>query len=130
MKRTVINPWTWQDNLGFSQAIEIKNNEAILYCAGACAIDETGKAVNADIHQQVHIALDNLKEMLKQSGYNFSDIVRLNYYTTSIGEFFSCYQSVVDRLKAEGCIPTSTLLEISALAQPELKIEIEATAAK
>lgn len=130
MKRTVINPWIWQDNLGFSQAIEVNNNQSTLYCAGACAVDENGKAIDVDMHQQVHLALDNLGKMLQQSGYEFADIVRLNYYTTSIGAFFACYPSVIERLKVEGCIPSSTLLEISGLAQSELKIEIEATAAK
>lgn len=130
MKKNLINPWKWQDNLGFCQAVEVQHAQSTLYCAGACPVDENGQAVDADMAAQVQLALDNLEIVLGQSGYRLADVVRLNYYTTSIPEFFEGYHQVVARLQSAGCTPSSTLLEISALAQPGLKIEIEATAVK
>jgi hypothetical protein len=32
--RRVINPWTWGDEFGFVQAVEIQNGARILQCAG------------------------------------------------------------------------------------------------
>ena len=34
MIKTIINPWKWQDNLGYSQAIEVRHSEGTLYCSG------------------------------------------------------------------------------------------------
>jgi enamine deaminase RidA (YjgF/YER057c/UK114 family) len=40
-----INPWKWQDQYGFSQAIEVSNASRVLYCAGQASVDDTGKPV-------------------------------------------------------------------------------------
>jgi 2-iminobutanoate/2-iminopropanoate deaminase len=37
MERTVINPWTWQDQYGFVQANEVRGAQRVLYCAGQAA---------------------------------------------------------------------------------------------
>ena len=34
MEQRKVNPWTWQDEYGFSQAIEVTGAERVLYCAG------------------------------------------------------------------------------------------------
>jgi len=33
-----INPWKWQDQYGFSQAIEVSNASRVLYCAGQASV--------------------------------------------------------------------------------------------
>ena len=55
-------------------------------------------------------------------------MVRLNYYTTDIEAFFESYAAVTSRLAEAGARVSSTLLGITRLAQPELLVEIEATA--
>ena len=130
MKTSKINPWNWQDNLGYAQAVEIAAPTHTLYCAGQAAMDADGRPVAADMSGQLKLSFDNLEAVLQQAGYSLANVVRLNFYTTSIEQFFAAYGEVIGRLAVAGCVPSSTLLEVKALAFPELMVEIEATAVK
>jgi len=132
MDRITINPWTWQDDLGFAQATEISGFQSQLLCAGQTSIDSDGNPTHVgDMAGQVNAALDNVETVLKAAGYAMSDIVRMNYYTTDVDAFFEVYGGgVIQRLRDADCIVPATLLGISRLAFPELLIEIEVTAAK
>jgi len=90
-----------------------------------------GRPLHAgDMRAQIGQALDNVEVVLKSAGLSLSDVVRLNYYTTNVDDFFAAYEVVLRRLKDAGIQPSSTLLGVSRLAFPELLIEIEATAVK
>jgi enamine deaminase RidA (YjgF/YER057c/UK114 family) len=125
-----VNPWTWQDQYGFSQAVEVTGAARVLYCAGQTSNDDDGSPVGAgDMRAQTAKALDNLETVLKKAGFALANVVRLNYYVTDIDEFFREGAQVVgERLGAAGIQPASTLLGVTRLAFPELLIEIEATA--
>ncbi len=127
MKTNTINPWKWQDNLGYAQAIEIKNNEGTLYCSGQAAMTADGKPAGGDMSAQITLSLQNLEEVIRKAGYLPKNIVRLNLYTTSITGFFAAYGRLASWLQGHGIVPSSTLLEVKALAFPELLVEIEAT---
>ncbi len=131
MDRRNINPWAWQDNLGFVQATEISGVQRQLLCSGQTSINADGNPIHAgDMAGQVNEALDNLETVLSHAGYSMSDVVRLNYYTTDVDSFFEVYtESVIQRLSDSGCLASATLLGVTRLAFPELLIEIEATAA-
>jgi enamine deaminase RidA (YjgF/YER057c/UK114 family) len=131
MERKTINPWKWQDQLGFVQANSISGFQNVLICSGQTAMDEDGKPSHqGDMGAQLGMALDNLETVLRQAGYTLADIVRLNYYTTDIDAFFESYELVTTRLREARCKPASTLLGVQRLAFPELLVEIEATAAR
>ncbi len=58
-------------------------------------------------------------------------MVRINYFTTSIAEFFKHYKTVVvSYLDEQGCRAASTLVEVQALASPSYRVEIEVTAVR
>jgi enamine deaminase RidA (YjgF/YER057c/UK114 family) len=127
--RRIVNPWTWQDNFGYSQAIEVSGAQRTIFCAGQTSIDGEGRPVHReDMRAQITQALDNLETVLRRSGAGLSDVVRLNYYTTDVDGFFGAYDAIVGRLAEAGCQPTSTLLGVTRLAFSELLVEIEATA--
>ncbi len=130
MKKTVINPWQWQNNFGYAQAIEVKSNTGTLYCSGQAAINADGKPVTGDMSEQIKCSLDNLHHVIKHADYNTSNIVRLNFYTTSVSSFFEAYGTIINWMNQQGCTPSSTLVEVASLAFPELNIEIEATVVK
>lgn len=131
VERKIINPWKWQDPLGFVQANEVTGGQRVLYCAGQVSVDADGKPVHADdIGAQLNRAIDNLEQVLREAGYSLQDVARLNVYTTDI-EGFSANRSVfIDRLLRKGCRQASTLIGVARLARPEFLIEIEATAVK
>ena len=62
------------------------------------------------------------------AGMTLANVVRLNYYVTSIDEFLEAGASFGPRLAAAGCHASGTLLQISRLHLPEYRVEIEATA--
>ena len=124
-----VNPWTWQDRAGFSQAIDVRGGQRVLYCAGQTSVDADGNPLHArDMAKQIGQALDNLDTVLSQAGLSLTNVVRLNYYTTDMPAFFAASQTLKSRLGAAGCNPASTLLGVARLFHPEILIEIEATA--
>ena len=131
MERRVINPWTWQDNFGFSQAVEVTSAQRTLYCAGQTSNDADGNVLHAgDMRAQIGQALDNLETVLRESGFELRDIVRLNMYTTDVDLFLANYDALVGRLAAAGVRQSATLLGVTRLAFPEFLVELEATAVK
>lgn len=129
MEKKPVNPWRWQDQFGFSQAVEVKAGERVLYCAGQTSSDAEGKTQHAgDMKGQINLALDNLETVLEQAGMSLSNVVRLNYYTPNVDLLLQNYGVLVARLDKAGCKPASTLLGVARLAFPDLLIEIEATA--
>lgn len=131
MAHKIINPWTWQDALGFVQANEISGGQRILFCAGQVSIDASGKPVHAgDMRAQLNQAIDNLETVLKAAGFNLSDVVRITTYTTDLDHYFANRDVVMDRLVRAGARFAGTLLGVARLARAELLVEIEATAAK
>lgn len=129
MERRIINPWTWQDGFGYVQANEVRGVERTLYCSGQGANDAEGTAVHAgDMRAQVALALDNLEMLLRESGFSFADIVRLNIFTTDVDTFIENYDAFITRLAEGGCRHTGSLIGVARLAFPEMMIELEATA--
>jgi enamine deaminase RidA (YjgF/YER057c/UK114 family) len=131
MQRDVVNPWTWQDQLGFAQANRLSGGEQMLVCAGQTSVDADGAPVHAgDMGAQVGKALDNLETVLGEAGFTLADVVRLNYYTTDVDAFIQAGEVYAARLGAAGCRPASTLLGVARLAFPDLMVELEATAVR
>ena len=88
MERRIINPYTWQDQYGVAQAVEITGASRTLICSGQIAVDAEGHSLHAgDMKAQMKLALDNLETVLRRAELTFSDVVRLNVYTTDMDAF-------------------------------------------
>ncbi|HEV7839516.1 MAG TPA: Rid family hydrolase, partial [Gemmatimonadaceae bacterium] len=106
MQQRAINPWRWQEKLGYSQGIEVVGGERVLLCAGQTATNADGQPQHAgDMAGQLDAALDNLESVLREGGYALKHLVRLNYYTTDIPAFFASYSRITSRLVIAGCLP-------------------------
>jgi len=101
MERRTISPWSWQDQFGFSQAIEFTNHSRTLFCAGQTSVDANGVPVHAgDMGAQFAQAMENLRIVLEQAGFTLGDVVRLNVHTTDMDKALESYGEVVSRLRA------------------------------
>ncbi|WP_046242921.1 RidA family protein [Hymenobacter terrenus] len=129
MKNKAINPWKWQDQFGFSQAIETHRHERVLHITGQAPISADGQLVHAwDMPAQLNATLDNLEAVLAEAGYELADLVRLNWYTTDVDLIVQHWSVILSRL---GDVrPAETLLGVSRLLFPGQLLEIEATASK
>ena len=130
MQRTVVNPWSWQDRLGFVQGVDLRGVERLLVCAGQVSYSPDGEPLHpGDMKAQIAQALDNLEAVLAGAGMTLADVVRLNWFVTDVARFREVAPVHGRRLAEAGCRAASTLLQISALARPELMVEVEALAA-
>ena len=129
MERRAINPWTWQDALGFVQAYELGSAKRTLVCSGQTSVDAHGAPLHpGDMAAQLKQAIANLETVLIAGGFDLTDVVRLNYYTTDVDAFMQGAAVGMGRLIEAGCRPASTLLGVARLFHPKLLVEIEATA--
>lgn len=130
MQTKAVNPWTWQDAYGFSQAVEITGATRQLVCSGQTSVDADGNPLHpGNMAAQLSCALDNLEAVLEKAGMGLGNVVRLNYYTTDIDAYFAASGQIARRFAAVGVKPAGTLLGVSRLFHPDILVEIEATAA-
>ena len=129
MKRTDVNPWEWSKAFGFSQAVSVSDGQHVLFCAGQTASGPDGAPpTTTDIAEQVVLAFSNLQNVLAAADMTIADIVKLTVYTTDVDALLAAYGSLTGALAPN--LPAMTLVGVSRLAFPELKVEIEATAAR
>jgi 2-iminobutanoate/2-iminopropanoate deaminase len=127
MKRRQVNPWTWQDALGFSQGWRVDGAQALVFVSGQVSISSDGELVGeGDFEAQARQVFENLRAVLADSDASLSDVVKLTVYLTDITRIRDYM-----RIKSEflgGPPPAPTAVEVKALARPELMIEVEAIA--
>ena len=68
------------------------------------------------------------KDALAAADMGPEDIVRMNMYTTDVAGFMAVADQLVPIFAGDGCKPVSTLLGVTALFDPDIMIELEATA--
>jgi len=129
MQRRVINPWTWQDKLGFVQANEVTGATRTLIVAGQTSVDDAGTPMHVgDMGAQLMRAVVNLETVLRRAGFTLADVVRITYYTTDIEAFRASAGPAIKHMLESGCRPATSLIGVARLFSPEILIEIEATA--
>ncbi|GAA0892836.1 hypothetical protein GCM10009122_25150 [Fulvivirga kasyanovii] len=129
MEKRVINPWKWQDERSYVQAVEVKNAQSTLYCSGQAAVKPNGQSSSEDMRAQLTEAIRNLEQVISDAGYECKNIVRLNVFTTSSEELFSCFDIFQNWVVKYDIKQASTLLEVKGLFET-LKVELEATVVK
>lgn len=129
MEKRVINPWKWQDERNYVQAVEVKNVESTLYCSGQAAVNSEGKSSTAAMKTQIIEALDNLEQVILEAGYELKNIVRLNVFTISEEELFQNFDVFQEWISKNGIQQTTTLISVKGLFET-LKVEFEAIAVK
>lgn len=124
-----INPWKWQNERSYSQAVEVKNVTSTLYCSGQAAIDPDGTSSKADMESQLKQAIKNLERVITEAGYEGKGIVRLNIYTTSTKELWPHFNILQEWIAKHNIVQATTMLEVTGLFET-LKVELEATVVK
>lgn len=121
---TISSGAPWENIVGYCRAVRVGN---IIEVAGTTAVDENGATIGInDAYAQTHYILQKIEKALQQAGASMANVVRTRMFVTNIsqweaigrahGEFFATIK------------PAATMVEVNALINPELLIEIEATA--
>ena len=93
----------------------------------------TSRGINAQgkaLIDQLQVTLDRITRIMAEEGGTASDIVKITTFVTSIADWRANaaeQQRVFDHF-FNGEYPANTLVEIAALAEPGLDVEIEAIA--
>ena len=128
MEKRQINPWSWQDRFGFSQAWRVDGAQSIVFVSGQTALSGEGELVGeGDFEAQTRQVFENLRTVLGEAGASLEDVVKVNVYLTDMGNLRD-----FGRIKADyipGPQPASTAIGVTALALPGLMLEVEAVAA-
>ena len=125
IKRT--NPPTLSSPTGYTHVVEVSGPAKTVYISGQIALDRDGKVVGADMKTQAEQVFKNLEAALAAAGAKFTDVVKMNTYTTDMAQA-PAIREVRGRYFGN-VVPASTLVQVVHLARPELLLEIEVIAA-
>jgi 2-iminobutanoate/2-iminopropanoate deaminase len=107
-----------------SQAIRVGD---FLFVSGQAAIDEHGRLVGVgDFDAQAVQAFTNLERVLDAGGSSLRDVVKVTIFLTDMGNFPKIVE-LRGKWFSEP-YPADSIIQVAALALPELEIEIEAVA--
>jgi len=79
-----------------------------------------------DAYAQTVQTLDNIERALSALGSGRADIVRIRVFVTDIGDFDAIGRALGERFGEVR--PAATLVQVAALVDPTMKVEIEADA--
>lgn len=98
-----------------------------VYVSGMVSMDREGNVVGeGDIEAQTEMVLRNLRHALASAGGDLSDIVKVTVFITDMSLYDRIHR--VRRRHFDPPYPASSMVEVSALIDPRLLIEIEAVA--
>jgi 3-hydroxyisobutyrate dehydrogenase len=119
-----INPEGMTQPTAYHHLVKVGN---LLFIAGQVALDSGGHLVGEnDMKAQVRQVLENLKTVLRSQGADYSNVVKINIFTTDVERFREAAEVREEYFR--GNAPASTLVQIQRLASPGFLVEIEAIA--
>lgn len=137
MEREAINPPNdWGAGFEMNQAERISNYKSLIKFSGQTSLvtdnsSEMGLGVKypGDQRKQLEFILGAIDDLLKQAGCSRKNIIHVNFFTTDMDGFLQNYDVYSDWIKEGGVRPTQSALGIDRLVMPEMKLEMEITAA-
>ncbi|HWI93760.1 MAG TPA: RidA family protein [Flavisolibacter sp.] len=114
----------WEDIVGYSRAVKIGN---VIEVTGTVSSGDDGDVVGKnDAYAQAKYIYQKIEKVLQRAGAEMKDVVRVRMFVTDISrwqEYGKAHSEFFKDIK-----PCNTMVEVSALIEPDYLIEIEATA--
>ena len=106
----------------YSQAYLVND---VLYCSGQIAINPaTNEFIGGDIALQTEQVMKNIKAVLEEAGYDFSDVIKTTCFIANMSEFSifnEIYAKYFVSKPARSCVaakelPKGALVEVEVIA--------------
>src|SRR5262245_18322813 len=123
-RRRISSGSPYEPKVGFSRAVRVGDT---IYVSGTVAWGEEGRLVGeGDVYAQARQTIANIEKALNEAGATLGDVVRTRIYVTDISRLEEVARA---HGEAFGDIRSaSSMVEVSALAEPGMLVEIEAVA--
>lgn len=122
MRQNISSGAPWEDQIGYCRAVRIGNTIEV---SGTAPVRD-GKTVGANAYEQTKVCLEIIRDAIEKAGGKIEDVVRTRMFVTDISQwvaFGKAHGEVFTNIK-----PATTMVEVKALIEPDMLIEIEATA--
>lgn len=122
MRQNISSGAPWEDQVGYCRAVRIGNTIEV---SGTAPVRD-GKTVGDNAYEQTKICLEIIQNAIEKAGGKIEDVIRTRMYVTDISQWVAigkAHGEIFSKIK-----PATTMVEVSALIEPDMLIEIEATA--
>ena len=110
----------------FSAGVEAPAGRTV-YVSGQVSMDAEGNVVGeGDVEAQTQKVLENVVAVLESAGGNLDDVVKVTVFITDMAHYDRIHE--VRRRFFQEPYPASSMVEVSALIDPRLLVEVEAVA--
>lgn len=113
----------WEAQVGYCRAIRVGDQ---IHLSGTAPVDAQGQVVSADGYTQAHRCLEIIQTALQELGTDTHAVVRTRMFVTDITQWRQFSQAHQEFFGAHP--PVTTMVQVSALIDPAMLIEIEADA--
>jgi enamine deaminase RidA (YjgF/YER057c/UK114 family) len=126
----IVNPPELGEPRGWNNGLLDRGGGRMLFIAGQTARAASGQVPPADFVTQFDRALGNVLTVLHQAGGAPADIGRFTIYVTDVATYRAARKPLGEayRRRMGAHYPAMALVQVTALADPEALVEIEATA--
>ncbi len=114
----------WESKVGYCRAIKAGKR---IYVTGTAAVDDEGKTfAPGNAYEQTKRCLEIIDKALNELGATLSHVVRTRMFVTNISRWEEYGQAHQEAFKDYP--PATTMVEVKALINPDMLIEVEADA--
>jgi 2-iminobutanoate/2-iminopropanoate deaminase len=108
---------------GYAEAVIAEGGRTVWLAGQTATVDDAGKSLAGDLEGQVRQIFKNLDSTLQKAGGKLSDMVQMTVFITDVR-----YGDRLTQIRREvfgDNFPGSALITITALANPDAKVEIQ-----
>lgn len=113
----------WEDIVGYSRAVQIGN---VIEVSGTTAMRNGSLVGKGDLYTQSKVCLEIIQEALIKAGASMDHVIRTRIYVTDISKWEEAGKAHGDFFR--NIKPATSMIQVAALIDPDILVEIEATA--